>query len=88
MRCCQDCGSFFFLLDYHDRKIESTVIGKMLCPVTTYHVFGRFLLKNQLTDYNRIDTCTDFQTTKYLKPPPPPKPIDIQEFTSTKKLNK
>jgi hypothetical protein len=82
---CQDCGAFLFLITFHDRKIESTVIGRNAFS-NDLSCFGRFLLKNQLTDYNRIDTCTDFQTTKFLKPPPPPKPIDIQEFTSTKKV--
>ena len=84
---CQDCGAFFFLLDYHDRKIETTVIGSNVFS-NNISCLGRLLLKDHPNDYNRIDTCTDFQTTKYLKPPPPPKPIDIQEITPIKKPNK
>ena len=77
---CQDCGVFFFLIEYQDRKIESTVIGNTVFN-DNLSGLGRFLLKYQPSAYNQIDTCTDFETTKYLKPPPPPKPIDNQNST-------
>jgi len=71
---CQDCGVYIFMISYPDTIMESMIIGTKDIN-NNLTKLARFLLKKKPDAANRIDTCAEFKTTKYLKPPPPPQPI-------------
>jgi len=70
---CADCGMYIFRIEYSDTILKSTISG--------IHDFdndlsklAKYLLSKKPNLQNLIDTCADFKTTKYLKPPHPLRP--------------
>ncbi|MDD4970622.1 MAG: hypothetical protein PHT07_14445 [Paludibacter sp.] len=70
---CQDCGMYIFRIEYPDTILESTIMGIHNIK-NDLSELAKYLLKKKPNLKNRIDTCADFKTTKYLKPPPPLRP--------------
>ena len=70
---CEDCGMYIFRIEYPDTILESTING-IHTGNNDLSKLARYLLKTKPNLENRIDTCADFKTTKYLKPPPPLRP--------------
>jgi len=67
---CKDCGMYIFRIEYPDTILESTITGIHTIN-NDLSKLAMYLLKTKPNHENRIDTCADFKTTKYLKPPPP-----------------
>lgn len=70
---CNDCGMYIFRIAYPDTILEST-ITEIYNINNDFSKLAKYLLRKKPNLENRIDTCADFKTTKYLKPPPQPRP--------------
>jgi len=70
---CADCGMYIFRIEYPDTILKSTITGIHNID-NDLSKLAKYLLRKKPNLENRIDTCADFKTTKYLKPPPPLRP--------------
>jgi len=69
---CADCGMYIFRIEYPD-TILKTIMGIHNID-NDLSKLAKYLLRKKPNLENRIDTCDDFKTTRYLKPPPPLRP--------------
>jgi hypothetical protein len=65
---CQDCGGFIVKIEYDNKTVRSTIIGSDEFNNTISN-FSKYVTRIMI-DKNQIDSCSIFETTKYLIPPP------------------
>lgn len=70
---CADCGMYIFRIEYPDTILNATITGIHNID-NDLSKLAKYLLRKKPNFENQIDTCVDFNTTRYLKPPLPLRP--------------
>ena len=78
---CEDCGAYIFIINYPDTVIKSMIIGTHKFK-NNLSELAKFLLEQRPKTENRIDTCIEFKTTKFLTLPQLPN--DFHKFIPPK----
>jgi len=83
---CQDCGVYVFLINYPDTVIQSMIVDIYRIN-NNLTKLAKFLLEKRPNKANRMDSCIDFKTTRYVKIPLPPPPNEYHKFISLEEDN-